>query len=418
MKVLIVGSGAREHAIAWKVSASRLEPRILTAPGNAGTAALGTNMDVGAEDLDGLLKLAVEQSVDLTIVGPETPLAAGIVDCFEAEGLRVFGPTRAAARIEASKAFAKQVMEAAGVRTSRARVFHSLRDALAYVETADPPYVVKADGLAAGKGVVMSPGRDEAERALRTMFEERAFGDAGDTVLIEEWMTGQEISVFAFVDGSYVSNMAVACDYKRALDGDLGPNTGGMGSYSPPPFWNAEIETNVRQRILEPVARQMAEMGCPFRGVLYAGIMLTSDGPKVFEFNCRLGDPEAQVVLPRLESDLLEIALAASEGRLSEQTIRWSSDCWVGVVMASDGYPGGYETGFELSGAPPPSDGRIVFHAGTRLQEGKVVTSGGRVVTASARGVTISEARRDAYRLAAEVRFANAYYRTDIANLD
>ena len=277
--------------------------------------------------------------------------------------------------------------------------------------------MVKADGLAAGKGVTMAPTSADAETALRCMLERRDFGAAGDTVLIEEWMIGREISVFAFVDGCFVSEIAVACDYKRVRDGDRGPNTGGMGSYSPPPFWSAELDASVRADILEPTARRMAEMGCPFRGVLYAGIMLTAEGPKVFEFNCRLGDPEAQVVLPRLETDFAEIALAASEGKLAEiPPIRWSDESWVGVVLASDGYPGAYETGFEIRGLPRPSEARAVFHAGTRrTSDGKTVTAGGRVATAAARGDTIEEARREAYKLTREIRFANAYYRRDIA---
>jgi len=416
MKVLIIGGGAREHAIAWRVFTSNPKREIIAAPGNAGTSALGINVDIDAEDVDGLLSLAQNRRVDLTIVGPEAPLAAGVADRFADAGLRVFGPTAAAARIESSKAFAKEVMTSAGVPTARARVFSDLTDALAYVRTAEPPFVVKADGLAAGKGVAMAPTRADAESALRSMLERRDFGSAGDTVLIEEWMIGREISVFAFVDGSFVSKIAVACDYKRIGDGDLGPNTGGMGSFSPPPFWSAELEASVRADILEPTARRMAEMGCPFRGVLYAGIMLTSDGPKVFEFNCRLGDPEAQVILPRLETDFAEIALAASEGRLAETPVRWSGESWVGVVLASEGYPGAHETGFEIVGLPRPSAGRVVFHAGTRaVGGGKIVTAGGRVATAAARGDTIEEARRAAYKLAREIEFANAYYRRDIA---
>ena len=418
MKVLIVGNGAREHAIAWKVAASPLIPEVLTAPGNAGTASLGTNCAVDAEDVDGLLALAQSEQVDLTIVGPEGPLAAGIVDRFEAAGRRVFGPTAAAARIESSKSFAKEVMAAAGVPTAGANVFTNLEDAVGFIESTEPPHVVKADGLAAGKGVTVATDRAQAIQALRDMFVSQAFGPAGDTVLIEECMTGQEVSIFAFVDGSYVSPLTVACDYKRAQDGDVGPNTGGMGSYSPPPNWDTELDDIVRTCIMQPVADQMVQMGCPFRGVLYGGVMLTSEGPRVFEFNCRMGDPEAQVVIPRLKSDLLEIALAASEGRLSGCAVEWSGERWVGVVMASGGYPGAYETGVEVTGLDSDDRDRVVFHAGTRLEGGAVVTSGGRVVTATARGGTIAEARLAAYDLAGQIRFANAYYRTDIADLN
>ena len=422
MKVLIVGNGAREHAIAWKVSSSPLEPRIISAPGNAGTAQLGMNFDVSAEDVEGLVGLAKEESVDLTIVGPEVPLSAGIVDRFREEGLSVFGPTKAAARIESSKSFAKSVMASANVPTANAQVFRDAGSAIEYVQTEEPPFVIKADGLAAGKGVIMSPSRAEAVAALDSMFVSREFGDAGDTVLIEEWLRGQEVSVFAFMDGPYVSEMTAACDYKRAQDGDLGPNTGGMGSYSPPPFWNEELDARVRSEIMEPVAAQMAELGCPFQGILYAGLMLTEDGPKVIEFNCRMGDPEAQVVIPRLKSDLLELALCTVDGNLSEQTVEWSDDSWVGVVLASDGYPGEYKTGFEVSGLSEDSDECVVFHAGTELNEvlelnqnAKIVTSGGRVLTVASRGNTLAEARCSAYENVDSIWFGNVYYRRDIA---
>ncbi len=421
-KVLIVGNGAREHAIAWKIASSPHKPRILTAPGNAGTAQLGANFDVSAGDIDGLVALAHEESVDLTIIGPEVPLAAGIADRFQEEDLRVFGPTRAAARIESSKSFAKDVMDAANVPTARAEVFHNLASAIEYVESVPPPFVVKADGLAAGKGVIMSATAEEAVSALNSMFVSREFGSAGDTVLIEEWLQGQEVSVFAFVDGPYVSDMTAACDYKRAKDGDLGLNTGGMGSYSPPPFWDEELDNRVRTEIMEPVAKRMAELGCPFQGILYAGLMITGDGPKVIEFNCRMGDPEAQVVIPRLKSDLLELAWHSAEGSLAERKVEWSDDSWVGVVLASDGYPGRYETGFEVEGLPDESEECIVFHAGTELDEvlesdknAKVLTSGGRVMTVSSRGDTVAEARRSVYEVMDSIRFGNVYFRRDIA---
>ena len=422
MNVLIVGNGAREHAIGWKISSGALSPHILTAPGNAGTAQLGDNCDVSAEDVDGLVRLALERSVDLTIVGPEVPLAMGIVDRFEAEGLRIFGPTRAAARIESSKAFAKKVMASANVPTAEAMAFSDIESAVTHIYASEPPFVVKADGLAAGKGVIMASTRNEASEALDSILVDREFGDAGSAALVEEWLTGVEASVFAFVDGRHVSEMTAACDYKRAYDGDLGPNTGGMGSYSPPPFWNREMEDRIRADIMEPVATRMAEMGCPYRGILYAGLMLTDEGPKVLEFNCRMGDPEAQVVLPRLKTDLLELALSVSEGDLASQTVEWSDDPWVGVALASEGYPGDYDTGFEICSLPDDSDGRVIFHAGTTLssvmkskRNAKILTSGGRVLTAAARGDTLSDARRAAYEIAGSVKFDNAFFRKDIA---
>ena len=415
MKVLIVGGGAREHALTWKAASSDHSPELFIAPGNAGTAELGQNVDIDAEDIDGLVDFALEESVDLTIVGPEVPLAEGLVDRFDKHSLPIFGPTKAAAQIEASKSFAKEVMSAAGVPTAHASVFTDFESAVGFITSVDPPIVVKADGLAAGKGVVIAHDQEAAREAAHSMFVDRAFGAAGGTVLIEEFMQGQEVSVFAFLDGEYVSEVAVACDYKRIYDNDLGPNTGGMGSYSPPPFWDSELEGRVRSEIMEPVARQMAEMGCPFSGILYGGIMVTDDGPRVFEFNCRMGDPEAQVVIPRLKTDLLDIALATVEARLSQFRVEWSNDSWVGVVVASEGYPGSYETGYEINGIPATTDDRIVFHAGTRMEDDRTVTSGGRVLTASARGTDISDARLHAYDLAREIDFANSYYRTDIA---
>ena len=419
MKVLVVGSGAREHAIAWKAAESCHRPELLIAPGNAGTASVGINHDVDAEDIDGLVRLALEESVDMTIVGPEAPLDAGIVDRFEESGLKAFGPSQAAARIESSKAFAKQVMSAAGVPTGSAGVFTDIESAMIHLATSEPPFVVKADGLAAGKGVIMAPTTCDAERALSSLFVERTVGTAGDTVLIEEWLEGTELSVFAFVDGEFVSPMTAACDYKRALDGDRGPNTGGMGSYSPPAFWDKELEALIRATIMEPVAAQMVKLGCPYRGVLYAGLMLTDNGPKVLEFNCRLGDPETQVVLPRLRSDLLDLAFSTVNGCLSSQRVEWSPDPWVGVVLASAGYPGSYDVGAEVSGLPFNSDDVVVFHAGTRLSvsngEPVVKTSGGRVLTAAATGSTMADARRRAYDMAGAIKFRNVFFRRDIA---
>ena len=419
IKTLIVGNGAREHALARSLAASRHEPELLIAPGNAGTALLGRNVPIEAENIPALLDFAKRESVELTVVGPEAPLAAGIVDRFAAAGLAAFGPTASAARIESSKHFAKWVMARANAPTARAIAFTDYESATMHVMASEPPFVIKADGLAAGKGVAVARDVESARDALGEMFLDRAFGAAGDTVLVEEFMEGRELSVFAFVDGSTVSEFAAACDYKRARDGDEGPNTGGMGSYGPPPFWNDDLEREVRSRIMQPVADQMVELGCPFRGILYAGLMLTDDGPRVVEFNCRMGDPEAQVVMPRLETDLMDVILATMDGELASCPVRWSPDAWVGVVMASDGYPGAYETGYEITGIPGYSPGeneRVVFHAGTTLNDdGAVTTSGGRVLTAAARGDTIADARRNAYDLANQIKFDNAYRRTDIA---
>ncbi len=416
MKVLVVGGGAREHAIAWRLAASHRRPSLIIAPGNAGSARLGVNAAVDAEDVDGLLELARAESAELTVVGPEVPLALGIVDRFEKAGLPIYGPTQAAARIESDKWFAKTAMVESGVPTAAATVCRDYESALRFVERGEPPFVVKANGLAAGKGVSIAQDRAAARAALRLMFEERAFGSAGDSVVFEELLEGREVSAFAFLDGGYVSEIAAACDYKRIRDGDLGPNTGGMGSYSPPPFWDAELAETVRKRIMQPIADYLVRAGCPFRGTLYAGLMLTpNDGPMVIEFNCRLGDPEAQVVLPRLETDLLDIMLATVEGRLSEVRASWSDDKWVGVVMASGGYPGAYETGAEIRGLPSPAEDGVVFHAGTRRDGAKIATDGGRVLTATARGDSLADARRRAYRIAEGIEFDNAYYRRDIA---
>ncbi|MDP6403006.1 MAG: phosphoribosylamine--glycine ligase, partial [SAR202 cluster bacterium] len=312
MKVLVVGNGGREHAITWKLGQSGHVTTISVAPGNAGTARIATNVPIDASDVEGLVRFAKESRVGLTVVGPEAPLADGIADRFQAEGLLLFGPTKGAAMIESSKSFAKQVMLDAGVPTGAAEVFDSYEDATAYVESVPMTFVVKADGLAAGKGVTVTSTRGEAQRALRVAMVERQFGEAGDRVLIEEALEGPEVSVFAFVDGHSVSTMTAACDYKRIGDGDVGPNTGGMGSYGPPRLWDDELDKKVRSEIMEPIAHALADRGTPYHGILYAGLMLTAGGPKVLEFNCRLGDPETQVVLPRLKTDLAEVMIGTA----------------------------------------------------------------------------------------------------------
>lgn len=417
MNVLVVGNGAREHAICWKLAQSPMVERLYVAPGNAGTHEIATNISVGAEDITALLEFASDNSIDLTVVGPEAPLAKGIVDAFADAGLLVFGPSQAAARIESSKAFAKRLMEDCNVPTASSHTFTNYKCASAYLETCPIPIVVKADGLAAGKGVTVAQTREQAQAALREAMVDMQFGDAGDCVVIEECMEGQEVSVFAFVDGAYVSPMVAACDYKRAGDGDTGPNTGGMGSFSPPvpQHWNADIEALVRASIMEPVTKGLMDIGCPYRGILYLGMMLTADGPKVLEFNCRLGDPETQVILPRLNSDFAEVLLATAQGNLHESHIEWDTRACVGVVTASGGYPASYATGFPITGISDVDGEAIVFHAGTKLQDDEVVTDGGRVLTVSALGDTREQARARAYNGINRITFEGGFYRTDIA---
>ena len=416
MRVLVVGNGAREHAIAWKMAQSPSSPTLFVAPGNAGTAQIAENVPIGAEDVGSLLGYATSNDIDLTVVGPEVPLAAGIVDRFQEAGCLVFGPTQRAARIESSKSFAKDIMTAAGVPTAAAQIFNTSNDALDYIESTEPPYVIKADGLAAGKGVIMAPERADATAAIRVMMDDRAFGASGDTVLVEEWLTGQEVSVFAFVDGDYVSPMVAACDYKRVGDGDTGPNTGGMGSYSPPPFWDRRLDEEVRRQIVGPVVRELARVGSPYRGVLFAGLMVTDSGAKVIEFNCRLGDPEAQVILPRLQSDLLEIVHRTALGELAQTEIVWNDLACVGVVSASGGYPESYNTGYEIAGLDTVDPSVLVFHAGTRPCGSKnPVTSGGRVLTVTGKGKTLAEASAAAYDNTARVVFDGRFHRNDIA---
>ena len=417
MKTLLVGNGAREHAMAWKLAQSPLVSELIVAPGNAGTAELDRNAPVGAEDVDGLLALAQDEGIEFTVVGPEAPLATGIVDRFRQAGALIFGPTAAAARIESSKTFAKELMVRNGIPTARAETFTDYGEALEHLAAASLPIVVKADGLAAGKGVVVARKLEEARDALRRQMVELEFGDAGRRVLIEDYLEGSEISVFAFVDGEQVSGLAAACDYKRALDGDEGPNTGGMGAYSPPVAWNEELESEVRERIMVPAARALAELGSPFRGILYGGLMLTSDGPKVVEFNCRMGDPEAQVVLPRLKTDLAAIMIDTVTGKIEDLSLEWDDRPCVGVVLASGGYPGAYRTGCEIRGLEHAGEDALVFHAGTRLgDDDTVATDGGRVLTVCALGDDLAEAREGAYEAANRVSFDEAQFRGDIAS--
>ena len=421
MKVLVIGSGAREHAIAWKLSTSPKVDQLLTVPGNAGTAAIGANLPGSPDDPEALAQLAQENDADLTIVGPELALASGIVDLFSRRGLGIFGPTQAAARIETSKAFAKELMRNCQVPSPDFNVFHSYSEAHDFLSNHERPVVVKADGLAAGKGAIVCRTKEDALRALYDCMVARLFGEAGDTVVVEEYLEGPEVSVFAFSDGEHLSPLVAACDYKRLLDEDEGPNTGGMGSYAPPEFWTPELERRVHSEIMAPVIRALREEGTPYTGVLYAGLMLASQGPMVLEFNARLGDPETQVVLPLLGTDLVDIVLASISGKLDKLTINWQEGACVGVVMASGGYPGKYQTGMPITGLEDVSGDLRVFHAATKLvDEGhgrQVLTDGGRVLTVVGRGASLAEARKIAYDNIPMIRFQHAHYRKDIALL-
>ncbi len=421
MKVLIVGSGGREHALAWRLRQSPSLSQLWVAGGNAGTAAIATNLPVNPEDVAAVAAAAGALGADLVVVGPEVPLALGLVDRLTGLNIPAFGPSRAAAQIEASKSFALEVMREAGVPCPWFQICRDEAAALAFVHRHAGPLVVKADGLAAGKGVFLCATRDEAAAAVRACMSQNAFGAAGQTVVLEEMLEGQEVSVFAFCDGEHISSLAAACDYKRLQDGDRGPNTGGMGSYAPPPFWDSTLADEILRTVMAPVVQTLANRGIPYRGVLYAGIMLTREGPKVLEFNCRLGDPEAQVVLPLLEGDPVELMLACAQGRLAHTPVRWRAQPHAGVVITSGGYPGQYRTGLEITGLEQTTPDSLVFHAGTRLAtEGgrtKVVTSGGRVLTVVGWGSSLEQARAAAYRRAQSINFPGAYYRRDIAAL-
>ena len=416
MRVLVVGSGGREHALVWKLRQSPRVKKIYCAPGNAGIAELAACVNIAADDIAGLVKFAWEQNIDLTVVGPEAPLAAGIADAFQAKGLQVFGPVAAAARLEASKAFAKQLMQKYGIPTAESRTFTAAEDALAYIRQKGAPIVVKADGLAAGKGVIVAQTVAEAEAAVQRMLVAGEFGAAGKRIVVEEYLAGEEVSVLAFTDGKSVVPMDGAQDHKAAYDHDQGPNTGGMGAYSPAPVLTPELLQRVRREILEPTISGLRREGITFRGVLYAGLMLTADGPKVLEYNVRFGDPECQVILPRLKGDLAEIMLAVNSGSLREEMVAWHDRHAACVVMASGGYPGKYATGKVITGlqevAAMPDV--YIFHAGTAVQDGKIVTAGGRVLGVTAWGETLASALERAYRAVRTIHFDGVHYRSDI----
>ncbi len=421
MNVLIVGSGGREHALAWRIKQSPNLTQLWVAGGNAGTAKLAENLDIRSDDIDELLIAAVSTAADLVIVGPEAPLAMGFADQLSALGIPVFGPSLAAARIEASKGFALDLMRDAGVPCPDFATFPDEASANTYIKDHPGPLVVKADGLAAGKGVIMCDDSEQARAAVNLCMSARAFGEAGDTVVLEEYLSGPEVSVFAFCDGEHLSPLVAACDYKRLEDGNRGPNTGGMGSFAQPEFWTDELAAQVEQTIMQPVVRAMAERGSPYQGVLYAGLMLTEAGPKVLEFNCRLGDPETQVIMPLLASDPLELMLACAEGNLDKVSVRWATKNYVGIAMVSGGYPGKYETGFEITGLDVEGpDDTMVFHAGTKLgagdPSGLPLTAGGRVLTVVGGGDTLESARERAYSRLEQISFKGARWRRDISS--
>ncbi|MCX7622243.1 MAG: phosphoribosylamine--glycine ligase [Thermomicrobium sp.] len=416
LTVLVVGSGGREHALAWALSRSPSVARILVAPGNAGTAAIAENLPLPATDIPGLVAAARELAVDLTVVGPEEPLARGLVDAMDRAGLLAFGPTAAAARIEASKAWAKEVMQAAGVPTAQARIVTTYEDALRVLEHARFPVVIKASGLAAGKGAVIVQDRAEAESVLRWMLVERGLGAAADQILIEEYLVGREASFLVLTDGTTVVPLQPARDYKRLGDGDTGPNTGGMGAYAPVPEVTPALQERILGEIVVPTLAEMRRRGIVYRGVLYVGLMLTPDGPKVLEFNCRFGDPETQVILPLLDGDLAALLEAAARGKLHEVTRpRWRPAVAVTVVVASEGYPGTYRTGIRIEGLDGLPDDILVFHAGTRREDSRIVTAGGRVLAITAVAPTFVVARQRAYAAVERIRFPGMIYRRDIA---
>ncbi|NOS81201.1 MAG: phosphoribosylamine--glycine ligase [Nitrospira sp.] len=417
MKILVVGSGGREHTLVWKLAQSPRKPLLYCAPGNAGIASLATCVPIKADDIAGLKGFVQSEMIDLTVVGPEAPLALGIVDEFRKAKLKVFGPTKSAARIEASKVFSKEIMANAKILTAKAQSFDRMASALAYIDLHDIPLVVKADGLAQGKGVVVASTREEAKQAVRDSMEHAMYGQAGKRVLIEQFLDGEELTIMAFTDGRTVVPMLPAQDHKRISDGDAGPNTGGMGAYCPAPLGTRELRQQVTEKVLYPAVETLSRMGCPFQGVLYAGLMVVKGTPYVLEFNARMGDPETQVVLPLLKTDLLEIIEAVIEHRLDQIAVDWHNDTAVCVVMTSKGYPGDYQTGNTIQGLPTATDERaMVFHAGTSRIGNDVVTAGGRVLGITGRGQDLSSAQREAYRVVKTIVFDGAHYRTDIGH--
>lgn len=416
MKVLVIGGGGREHALVWKLKQSPRLTKIYCAPGNGGIAADAECVPYGVEELEGLRDFALREQIDLTVVGPEAPLVAGIVDLFQASGLRAFGPSARAALLEGSKLFAKEAMVRYGIPTAGFQVFREFGPACRYLRSLNGPCVVKADGLAAGKGVIVADNQAEASAAVRLIMDERAFGAAGDAVIIEERLEGEEVSVLAFTDGQTVLPMVASQDHKRVGDGDTGPNTGGMGAYSPPPVYTPALHEQVCSEVLNPLIQGLRGDGIRYRGVIYAGLMLTAKGPYVLEFNCRFGDPETQVVIPRLRSDLLEVLDAVVAERLSEIALDWETSAAACVVLASGGYPGSYESGQVIAGLAQVPPDIMVFHSGTGNSDSDLVTAGGRVLGVTALGATVGQAVQRAYQGVGSISFEGMHFRRDIAH--
>ena len=416
MKVLVVGGGGREHAMVWTLAQSPRRPRLYCAPGNAGIASLATCVPINALDIAGLKAFVQREGIDLTVVGPEAPLALGIADEFRKAKLKIFGPTKHAARLEASKRFSKDMMAKAGIRTAHAKAFDQPTEALAYVEHHEVPVVIKADGLAQGKGVLIAATREDARRAIVDSMEDAIFGEAGRQVLIEQYLPGEELTIMAFTDGRVVAPMLPAQDHKRIGDGDTGLNTGGMGAYCPAPLGTPALRAQVYREVLEPIVEVMSRLGSPFQGVLYAGLMIVEGVPYVLEFNARMGDPETQVVLPLLKTDFLDVVEAVVEHRLDQVSVEWHDGHAVCVVMTSAGYPGPYEVGEPIRGLDGlAARGGMVFHAGTAQHGADIVTAGGRVLGVTGRGATLAEAQAAAYRTAKQIAFKGCHYRQDIA---
>ncbi len=417
MKVLVIGGGGREHAICWKLAQSPRVEALYCAPGNAGIAEYAKCVNIGVMDFEKMAEYAAGEGFDLVVVGPDDPLAGGLVDVLEARGLRVFGPRKNAAILEGSKAFSKDLMKKYGIPTAAYETFDSPEAALGYLETAAVPVVLKADGLALGKGVLICNTREEAKAGVRTLMLDKQFGSAGDRIVVEEFMTGREVSVLSFVDGKTIRIMTSAQDHKRAKDGDQGLNTGGMGTFSPSPFYTQEVDAFCKEHIYQATVDAMAAEGRDFQGIIFFGLMLTADGPKVLEYNARFGDPETQVVLPRMKNDILDVFEACVDGRLDQVELEFEDNAAVCVVLASDGYPEHYEKGFKIMGLEKfkDSDGYYVFHAGSKFDaDGDIVTNGGRVLGVTAKGKDLKEARKNAYAAAEWVEFGNKYMRGDI----